>query len=144
VGLPFGHQGHSLRSYPADSLRSPLTAGPAALVLAGHRVRPSRGQSPERSFPVAETLSTAAAAVLTMVILSAPALPFRDGSKEHQREGGRVGRFVGPDVAGVGPHPEAGEIHDVDGPSAKRLTEAVASPGQPRVFSLRCGPRRGR
>jgi hypothetical protein len=31
-GLLFGRQGHSLRSYPADSLRSPLTAGPAALV----------------------------------------------------------------------------------------------------------------
>ena len=48
------------------------------------------------SFPVAETLSTAAAAVLTLVVLSAPALPFRDGSKEYQREAGRVGRFVGP------------------------------------------------
>jgi hypothetical protein len=33
------------------------------------------------SVPVAETLSTAAAAVLTLVVLSAPALPFRDGSK---------------------------------------------------------------
>jgi hypothetical protein len=24
----------------------------------------------------------------------------RDGSKEHQREGGRLGRFVGPNLAG--------------------------------------------
>jgi hypothetical protein len=64
------------------------------------------------SVPVAETLSAAAAAVLTLVVLSAPALPFRDGSKEHQGEGGRVGRFVGPNVAGGagrGLHFEAGE-----------------------------------
>jgi hypothetical protein len=37
-------QGQSLRSGPADSLRSPLTAGPAALDLADYRVRPSSGQ----------------------------------------------------------------------------------------------------
>jgi hypothetical protein len=84
------------------------------LVVAGHRVRPRRGQSPGvgGSVPVAETLSAAAAAVLTLVVLSPPALPFRDGSKEHQGEGGRVGRFVGPHAAwGArrGLHPEAGE-----------------------------------
>jgi hypothetical protein len=43
------------------------------------------------SFPVAETLSTSAAAVLTLVVLSAPALPFRDGSKAHQGDGGGSG-----------------------------------------------------
>jgi hypothetical protein len=101
-----------VRSCPADSLHSPLTAGPAALALAGHRVRPSRGQVPGvgGSFPVAETLSTAGAAVLTLVVLSALALPFRDGSKEHQGEGGRVGQFVGPHGgARPGLHPEGGE-----------------------------------
>jgi hypothetical protein len=58
-----------------------------------------------------EILSTAAGTV-TLVVLSAPALPFRDGSKEHQGDGGRAGRFAGPHVAGRarrGPHPEAGE-----------------------------------
>jgi hypothetical protein len=64
------------------------------------------------SVPVAETLSIAAAAVLTLVVLSAPALPFHDGSTEHQGKDGRVGPFVDPHVAGGarrGLHPEAGE-----------------------------------
>jgi hypothetical protein len=82
------------------------------------------------SFPVAETLSTAAAAVLTLVVLSAPALPFRDGSKEHQGEGGWVGRFVGPHVAGGARRAftlRPARVHDADGPPAKRRTEASAT-----------------
>jgi hypothetical protein len=130
-GLPFGRQGHSLRSCPADSLRSRLTAGPAALVLAvigegEPRAAPEVGGS----FPVAETLSTAEAAVLTLVVLSAPALPFRDGSKEHQGEGGWVGRFVGPHVAGGARRAftlRPARVHDADGPPAKRRTEASAT-----------------
>jgi hypothetical protein len=47
--------------------------------------------------------------------------------KEHQGEGGRLGRFVGPHAAGepVGAFTlRSARVHDADGPSAKRRTEA--------------------
>src|SRR4029453_4410718 len=62
-GLQPVRQGQSLRSGPADSLRSPLTAGPAALDLADYRVRPSCGQPRDW----AERLSTVSTAVLVLV-----------------------------------------------------------------------------
>ena len=108
---------------PSRALAALVSCGFTALTLDYRSCGPgfgwSSGEAEPRavpgvggSFPVAETLSAAAAAVLTLVVLSTPALPFRDDSKEHQGEGGRVGRFVGPHVAGGacrGLHPEAGE-----------------------------------
>ena len=120
LGLPPAAQsGPSVRS--SRALGAFVSCGFAALTLdcrscgpgfgwSSGEVKPRAPPGVGGSFPVAETLSTAGAAVLTLVVLSALALPFRDGSKEHQGEGGRVGQFVGPHGgARPGLHPEGGE-----------------------------------
>jgi hypothetical protein len=125
-GLPFGRQGHSLRSCPADLLRSPLTAGPAPWFWLFIGWRASGSPRSDGSFPAADHVL--ADGVLTLVVLSAPAWSFRDGPKEHRGEGGRAGRFVGPHVAGGACQAftvRSARVHDADGTFAKRRrTEA--------------------